>query len=155
MSSYYGKQELVMGSQLKVQSLSLHFFIDGDAVAANVKHRPDEPAVLFLKTEGVDDVTSSTGALDSGEASPTFTAPSNAMGKFGCLIKVGEKIKRVVSAMAVRQDSPEVVSCTLANSTGLSANGDKIVLNVDSAADLAAGDYRGAIEIHYVVDEQA
>jgi len=152
---YEAKNEQPKGVQLKVQSLYCHFFIDGNATPANVLHRPDDPSVLFLKTEGVNDISSSTGALDSGEASPTTVAPSNAAGKYSALIKVGEKVKRIVSAKAVRQDSPEVIGCTLANTTGLSANSDKIVLDIDSAVDLSAGDYRAALEVHYVVDEQS
>lgn len=150
--SYDPKSEHTRSVALKVQSLYLHLFIDGDAVPANKKHRPDDSAVLFIKTEGIDDTSS---ALDSGEAAPSFVAPVDANGQFSVLVKVSEKIKRIVSAKCVRQDASEVISCTLANTSGLSANGDKIVLNIDSAVNLAAGDYRGCLEVQYVVDEQS
>jgi len=153
-NAYQAKSELVLGAQLRVQSLKLPFSITGNATPASVVITRDDPSVLFVKTEGVNQIT---GALDSGDTAPTLASAVDANGVFNVMVKVGEKIKKVVSAKLVRMDSAEIIACTLpsAPSSGIVAGGslDKIVLNVDSGADLSSASPKYCLEVDYVVDE--
>lgn len=154
MPNYQAKTELVLAKQLKVQTLSFPFSILGNATPASVVVSQDDPALLFIQTEGTDRITVAAGALDSGEAVPTYTAPNDANGQFAILVKVSEAIKKVHSAKIVRRNGQEVISCSMANTTGLSANGDKIALNADSAVALnAANTLDACLEVSYEVVE--
>lgn len=117
--------------QLKVIELEIPFSIVGSATAANVVPTCDEPALVFLATEGVDQITA---ALDSGEAAPTFASPSDSAGTFNIMVKVGESISKVIGAMIIpRTSTGSVKPAYLANTTGIDANGNKICLNCTSA----------------------
>lgn len=151
---YDAKNELVEDRQLKVQRLSIPLTIVGNAVAANVVCRNDEPAILFLQTDGVDQITP---ALASGETATYTVATSDATGVFRALVKIQEPIGKVVAAYACRRDAFEVVPARLGSASGIttgSAGGKSIMLAVDCALALNAGNTLDAcLMIEYVVAE--
>lgn len=150
MPNYYAKNELVQGRQLKVQRLVIPFAITGNATASAVSISRDEPALLFLKTEGVDEITP---ALDSADGTPTLTAANDANGIFNLMIKISEQVGKVMHAQVVGRDAATLVVCTLADSDGISAAGDKILLDCDTAVDLSAANLDACLELEYVVAE--
>lgn len=149
MPMYDAKQSQVRERQLKIQELRIPFSIASGAASST----NDEPAVLFVKTASVNQISSSTGALDSGETAPTFVAQDNANGLFSVLVKVGEPIKKVAYAMIVRRSAHGLDTCKLANTTGVSENGDKIVLDCDTGVDLSAAALDACLLVGYEVQE--
>jgi hypothetical protein len=150
--SYEAKDSLVRDRQLKVQEVCIPLAITGNATPASVSVVSDEPAIMFIRTEGVDGITEASGALDAGQTAPTFTSPDDATGVFAILIRAGEPVEKVVSAKLVSRSSTECVAIDLAG-TGIDAIGDKICLNADSAVDLSAADLDCAIEVKYIAAE--
>ena len=94
-TSYYAKNDLQMRNQLKYQQLTLPFKIVGNATPSSVVISQDDPSILYLKTQGVDQITA---ALSSGETAPTYAAPNDASGIFNILVRVQEPIVRVAYA---------------------------------------------------------
>lgn len=151
--SYQAKDSAVRGRQLKVQRLSIPLLITGHATPASVVAKADEPAIMFVQTEGVDGITVAKGALDSGQAVPSFTAADDSDGKFGVLIRVGEQVGKIVSFSVSPRATGSTASVTLANTTGLDSVGDKICLDVDTAVDLSAANLDCTLTVEYVVAE--
>lgn len=151
---YDAKNELVEDRQLKVQRLTIPLTIAGNATAASVVCRNDEPAILFLQTDGVDQITP---ALASGETATYTVATSDATGVFRALVKIQEPIGKVVACYAARRDAFELVPGRLGSATGIttgSAGGKSIMLAVDCALALnAANTLDAALVIEYVVAE--
>lgn len=150
---FEAKKPIVREKQLKVQSLYLPFSIVGNATPASVAVTRDDPAILFIRTEGTDSITEAAGALDAGETDPSFATEVDANGVFSLLVKIEEAIHKVVAAKIIRRNGQEVISCSMADTDGISANGDKIVLNADSGVDLSAATLDAALEVHYIVSE--
>lgn len=149
MPNYAAKDELVQGRQLKVQRLVIPFSIVGNATASLVSISRDEPALLFIKTEGVDEITA------VADGTPSFTAANDANGIFNILVKISESVAKVMHAKVCLRDTVnKIYGCSLANTTGLTAAGDKIVLNCDGDVALNAGNTLNAVlEVEYVVAE--
>lgn len=150
---YRAQKEAVQAVELKVQQLALTFSITGNATPASKTIAVDDPAVLFIKSEGLSQVTAAAGALDSGEATPSFDlTATDSTGQINFLVKVGEQIKKVVSAQVVNRASGVSEPC-YPNASGLSvsANGDKILLNCNTASDLSAANVTACLIIRYIV----
>lgn len=149
MPSFYPKNELVQNRQLKVQKLSIPLLITGNATPASVVVASDEPGFVFLKTQGVDKITP---ALN-GDTAPTFVAQNDATGLFSVMIIVNEQIGKVLDARLVRRTAHASDSAKLANTTGITALGDKIVLDCDTAVDLSAANMDSCLIVEYTVAE--
>jgi len=149
--AYEAKQEAVLNRQLKVQELCIGLAITGNATPASVVVTVDEPALLFIKTQGTDKITAAAGALDSGEAVPTFVAQNDANGLFSALVKVEEPISKVLSAQLIRRTAHGVDTVKLANTNGISANGNKIALDCDTGVDLSAASLDACLIVKYIV----
>lgn len=153
-ASFQAKDSQVRDRQLLVQSIVIPFSIVGNATSTAVLPTNDEPSILFMNTQGVNQITA---ALSPGEAVPTYVSPSDGLGKFSILVKINEQLVKVVDAFMVQRAGAagnEVVACRLANTTGLSADGDKICLDADSAIAINASntlDY--ALHVAYVTHE--
>lgn len=147
MPNFPAKDELVLGRQLKVQRLVIPFVITHHATASAVAISRDEPALLFLKTQGIDQITA------VADGSPSFTSANDANGIFNLLVKISEPVAKVMHAEVISRDAAALVVCTLANTSGLSAAGDKIVLNCDTAVDLSAADLNACLCLEYVIAE--
>lgn len=150
MPSFSPKNELVQNRQLKVQQLVIPFTITGNATPASVAITRDEPALLFLKTEGVNQITA---ALDTADGTPTLTAADDSDGIFNLMVKISEPVGKVMSARVQSRNAAAIVGCTLANTTGITAGGEKIVLNCDTAVDLSAANLDACLIVEYVVAE--
>ena len=154
MSSYQAKNEKTLARQLKVEELAIPLFVTANAVPANKTQASDEPALLFINTQGISGITLANGAVDSAAelAAITFASATDTTGIYNLLLRVGEQVVKVVSAQVVRRDGNEVISCTFPTGAlnGISSAGDKIVLNCDSAVDLSATNYDASLLVRYV-----
>jgi hypothetical protein len=153
--SYSSKDEVLQNRQLKVQRVSIPLSIVGNATPASVVPRNDEPARLFLQTEGVDQIT---GALDTNETATYTTAASDVNGVFRALLKVRESVEKVVSAKCVNRIDGSFEPAFLGSATGITTGtggGKSIMLAVDSDVALnAANTLNACLEVEYVVAEQ-
>ena len=150
MPSFYPKSELVQNRQLKVQRLVIPFAITGNATPASVAISRDEPALLFLRTEGVNQITP---ALDAADGTPTFVSQVDANGLFSIMVKVGEQVQKVMNAIIIRRATHGLDTCKLANTSGITAAGDKIVLDCDTGVDLSAANLDACLVLEYIVAE--
>lgn len=152
--SYLPKESQVQKRALKVQSLVIPFQIVGSATPASVVLSNDEPSVLFMNSEGVTQISVAGGALDSGEAVPSFSlAKSDAGGDVNCLVKVGEQIEKICQAQVIIRSSGAAVA-SYADATPISANGDKLLLNIENLpAFNSAVTVSGCLKVDYIVQE--
>lgn len=154
--SYPSKHELVQGRQLKTRRLVIPVLITGHATAASKSITYDEPALMFLKTEGLDHITLANGAVDSaGELSAiTFASANDANGIFSVLVRCGEAVDKVCSVKLVKRNGAEqVVGTAPTGATAyITSGGDKVVANFDTATDLSAGNLDCSIEIEFVAN---
>lgn len=150
MPNFPAKDEKVQNAQLKVQELSLRLAITGNATPASVAVSVDDPAILFLRTEGVNKITA---ALDTADGTPTIVSPVDANGLFAAMIKVGEPVAKVLSAQLIRRTAHGVDTCKLADTDGITAAGDKIILDCDTGVDLSAANLDACLVVKYVVAE--
>lgn len=150
-TSYMSQDSLIQDRQLEVLRLSIPLSIVANATPASKTQSNDEPARLFLNTEGVQQITLANGAVSSvAELSAiTFASPSDATGVFNLLLKFNEPVIKVCSAMLVRSNGQEVISCTLtsAPASGITSAGSSVVLNADSAVNFATTNYNACLEI--------
>jgi len=157
--AYESKDSQVRSRQLKVQKVSIPFQIVGSATPAAKVLTSDEPSLLFLAVEGIDNITVASGALNSDDTVPTLASAADATGIFSVLVRIQEQVEKVVSAKVSCLSSADLVTCTLpsAPASGIVAGGalDKIVLNVDSGLALTSGTRQLCLELEYVVAEDA
>ena len=154
-TSFSAKNEQVLGAQLRVQTLHLPFVITGHATPASVSVVCSDPSVLFIKTEGVDQITA---ALAAADTAPTYASATDSTGVYNILVKISEPVKKVTSAYIVRTGSAaEIYACTLpsAPSSGVVAGGalDKIALNADSASAFTSGTHTCSLVVNYEINE--
>lgn len=152
--SFQSKNSLVLGRQLKVQRLVIPFTITANATPASVVLGSDEPAVLFIRSEGVDQITTASGALASGEVATYTTAPVDATGIINLLVKlrpddIGLKVCRASAVSRVTGVSQPVM---LGDADGLSSLGN-LMLTMDSTVNFATTNFDGCLEVEYVVAE--
>lgn len=151
--AYESKNSQARGRQLKVQSLALSFSVLGHATPASKTITRDDPSLLALKVEGINQFTN---ALDADDTTPTMATAVDSTGVFNVLISVGEEIEKVVSALLIKRNGQEVISLSLpasAPADGIVAGGarDKIALNVDSGIDISAANLLDAcILVQYI-----
>lgn len=151
---YQAKDELVRGRQLKVQKLVIPFLITANATPASVVVRNDEPAVLFIRSEGVDQITSSAGALASGETATYSVAAHDANGILNFYIKLGsdEDCLKVMYAVVIDRVNGTVQPAKLGDADGISSVGN-IMITSDTTVNLATTDLNGCLIVEYVVAE--
>lgn len=151
---YEAKASNVAARQLKVQRLAIPLTIAGNATPASVVLRNDEPSVLYLQSEGVDQITA---ALDTNETATYTVAANDANGVFRALVSIQEPIAKVVAAYAIRRDAFEVIPGRLGSASGITTGvdgGQKIMLAFDSALALnAANTLDACLVVEYVVAE--
>jgi len=156
-SAYYPKNDATYKRSVKVQKLSIPFFIQHNATPANKVVTPDAPELLFLGVQGINNLTVASGAFDSSaeQSAITFASANDASGIFSLLVRVGEQVSKVMYVRISRRDGSEVVAGTAPTgaSAWISSLGDKIVANVDSAVDLSAADGNYVLEVEYIAHE--
>lgn len=151
---YNPKNPQVADAALKVQRLVIPATIIGNATAASVVCKNDQPSLVSLQTDGVDQITA---ALAANETATYTVATADATGVFRALVAINEPVAKVVAAYAVRTDAFEVVPGRLGSATGITtgtAGGSKIMLAFDTALALnAANTLNCALVVEYVVAE--
>lgn len=121
MGMFYPKNENVRRRTDQVTRLNLGFKIVGSATAANVAITIDDPTMLYLKTEGVDQITA---ALASTETGPTYASATDSTGVTNALVDIGEPLSKVVAAYLVSRTANLVsyANVTATPATGLVVN---------------------------------
>lgn len=153
------KNSAVQQQRLAVQRLVLPFRIVGNATAASVQHLVDANEILFLQTQGVNNISTASGALASGETATIAASISDANSIFAMFVKIlDDKCAKVCNA-AVHVRKPDaniaIVPCTLENgsSNGISSLGN-IVLSVDLAGPAlnASNTLDACLVVEYVLE---
>lgn len=151
--AYEAKNSAVQGRQLKVQELAIPFSITAHATPASVVHTNDEPAVLFIRTEGNDKITTGSGALVSGETATYSVAANDANGIVNFYVKLGEdNCSKVVSAVVIDRVNGTVQPAKLGDADGISSEGN-IMITSDTTVDLSTTDLSGCLIVKYIVEE--
>lgn len=150
-SSFYPKDSLAMDRSLKVQSLCIPLSVTSSATPASVVLGNDEPSVLYLQSQGVDQIT----AADSVAAAQfNDTTPSDASGQLNCLILVGEQVAKVMQARLRNRvtgvEYPLVQD--LGSSNGVSTSGN-IMLSVTTSVNFGTTSLNACLEVEYVVSD--
>ena len=161
-SAYYPKDDLVYGRSVKVQRLSIPFYITHNATPASKVISVDEPGLLFLDVQGINNCTVAAGAFDtSAEAAGiTFASPTDSTGAFSLLVRIGNGSELIQKVMSVKCSSRNgAVSGILCSPpTGalsgsvefITSLGDKIVANVASGINLSTTDADLILEVEYI-----
>lgn len=149
--SFESKNDQVMGRQLKTQKLVIPFTITASATPSAVVLRCDEPSIMFIKSEGVDQIT---GALAAGETATYSVAPNDANGICNILIKLQpeEMCAKVLRCSVMERVTGANEVAKLGDADGVSSLGN-IMLTVDSAVNFATTNYNACILVEYVVQE--
>lgn len=149
--SYESRNSLVKGRQLKVQRLVIPFTVTASATPSAVVLRDDEPSVLFLKSEGVDQIT---GALASGETATYSVSPNDANGIMNLFIKIQPEDSCLKVHQANVRDRVNGGSqpCKLGDADGISSAGN-IMLTMDSSVNHTTTNFDGCLEVEYSVVE--
>lgn len=147
--SFEAKKSQVRGRQLKVQRLVIPFKITANATPASKVITSDEPSLLFLKVEGIDQITEASGALASGETLPSLASATDSTGVFNLLVKIDEEVEKVCLVRVTGRDGTQLSKQgqILASSSG----GKTIVCNLTSGVNLASASLDGVLEVEYVV----
>lgn len=153
--SYQAKDSTVDNRQLKVQRLVIPFTITGNATPASKVIAADEPSLLFFKTEGLDQITVASGALESGEVLPTLATATDSTGVINALVKINEPLAKVMSVKVIGRTATALdkQGTILAFTTGSTNSGKSIVCNLTTAVNLASASIDAALEVEYIVAE--
>ncbi len=150
--SYQSKNSLVQGRQLKVQRLVIPFTVTASATPSAVVLHTDEPNILFLQSEGVNQIT---GAKASGEtATYTSTTPDDSDGLMNLFVKIQPEdvCVKVMQAKITNRITGTLSPCFLGDADGISSLGN-IMLAMDSATDLSTTNLDACLEVEYIVAE--
>lgn len=168
-SAFYPKSSQVMQRAIEVQELIIPFTITANATPASKVLGSDEPSILFLQTQGNTQITTTSGALDAGEAVPTFDlAVSDAGGAFNMLVNVapgglynyppvqGDLVLKIMSVSAKDRGTGTAFT-TYINTTNppLDANGHSMLVNCVAPNSLATTSINGVLTISYTTMEPA
>jgi len=152
--SFNPKNEVVFNRSLKVQKLSIPFTVTGNATPASVVLRNDEPAVMFIKSEGVDQITA---AIPSGETVTFTTAPDDSDGILNILVKINEPILKLVSMRCANRASGAAIPAKLGSATGVSVvssgSGTCLMIVTDSGVDYSSANEDACLEVEYIAAE--
>lgn len=150
MSTFEAKNSQVFGRQLKVQRLVIPFTVTANATPASVVLRNDEPSVLFIKSEGVDQIT---GALASGETATYTVSPNDVNGIINLYVKIdGDDCLQVCRANVTDRVNGGSQPCKLGDADGISSVGN-IMLTMDATVNLATTNFDACLDVEYVVAE--
>jgi hypothetical protein len=163
-SGYYPKSYPVMQRAIEVQRLVIPFVINSNATPSSKVLQEDEPSVLFLQTQGATQITTSSGALDPGEAVPPFDlAASDASGAFNLLVNVApgevpvsngdQPIKIMHAEISDRNTGARYLCYHNVINPDIDVNGTKMLLNCASGVNFATTSLNGCLEIEYTVQE--
>lgn len=156
MANFNAKNEQQLNRQLKVQKLSIPFVIVGNATSSSVSVSCDEPSLLFIKTQGVDQITA---ALATSETATYTTSPDDSNGIFNILVRIQEPVNKVVSIRVADRVTGANELAYIGSSSGIttgSGGGQSIMLTCDATVALnAANTVSGCLEVEYIVNEHS
>lgn len=152
--SFDAKNAQVQDRKLKVQRLVIPFTITGNATPASKTIASDEPSLLFLKVEGINQITEAAGALEDGETLPSLASATDSTGVINALVKIGEPLKKVCLVRVVGRDGTQLSrqGQILAFTTGSDNAGQSVVCNITTGVNLASASIDAALEVEYIVE---
>lgn len=152
--SFDAKKAQVQDRKLKVQRLVIPFAITGNATPASKTIAVDEPSLLFLKVEGINQITTGTGALESGESLPSLASATDSTGVINALVKIGEPLAKVCLVRVVGRGATQLSKQgeILAFTTGSDNAGQSVVCNITTGVNLASASIDAALEVEYIVE---
>lgn len=157
MANYDAKDTIVRDRILETLELCVPFSIVANATPASKSMTEDEPSLLFLNTQGIQDITLADGAVDSQAEldALTFAVPNDAAGIFNLLLRMNEPVVKIVSAQIIQLNGSEMINCTFVtgSTNGITSAGNKVVFNADSAVNFATTNYNATLIVNYVVGE--
>lgn len=163
-SGYYPKSTQVMQRSISVQRLVIPFTITHNATPANKVLGTDEASIVFLQTQGITQINSTSGALNTGESAPPFDlSAADASGAFNLLINVnpgggvpgnGDVVIKIMQAR-ISDRTTGATYATYHNSTNpdLAGSGSQMLINCASGVNFATTDLNGCLAIEYTVQE--
>lgn len=148
--SYDSKNSQAKGRQLKSQRLVIPFTITASATPSAVVLGCDEPGLMFLKTEGKDQIT---GALEVGETATYSVSPNDANGIMNIFIKLSpdESCSKVLRAQVTSRTTGVQQPVKLGDADGVSSLGN-IMLTLDSSVDHSTTNVDASLEVEYIAD---
>lgn len=154
-TGYNAKNELQFNRQLKVQRMSIPFVIVGSATSASVSVHTDEPGILFIRTQGNDQITPN---LTTGETDTWTDTATDSTGVFNILVRIQEPVNKVVSMRVADRKRGTSSPCYLdgTGDNGISNTGSDLTLSCTSDVALNASNTLDAcLEVEYIVDEHS
>ena len=153
--SFEAKDPQVQGRALKVQRLVVPVAITANATPASKILASDEPSLVFIKAEGINQITTSTGALETGETLPTLATATDATGVINVLVKINEPLAKVMSVKVTGRNSTQLQKQgeILAFTTGSTNSGKSVVCNITTGLNLASASMDAVLEVEYVISE--
>ncbi len=153
--SFQPKDSQVMGRANKVQRICIPLTITHHATPASKAIASDEPSLVFVKTEGLNQITEAAGALETGETLPTLATATDSTGVINVLVKIGEPLQKVISVKLTSRGATQMgkQGQVLAFTTVSTNCGKSVVANITTGVDLAAADIDAVLEVEYVIAE--
>lgn len=154
-----------MERSIEVQRLVIPFFIHADERGPASKGLgTDEASILFLQTQGVTQISVTSGALDPAESVPPFDlAALDSTGAFNLLVNVspgevpgsnGDRPVKIMQARISNRANGAVYPCYHNTSNpDIDVNGTKMLLNCASGVNLASTSIDCCLEIEFTVHE--
>lgn len=152
MSQFDAKDDLVRGRAQKVQRLSIPLLITHNATPASKSVASDEPSILFVNVEGIVGISTSSGALESGEVAPTLATATDSTGVINICVLIKEPLVKVMDVQCITRNSTacNVGGNILAFSTVSANSGQSIFANLTTGVNLAATDLNACIIVEYI-----
>ena len=148
--SYMSKDSLVQDRQLKVQRLVIPLTIVGSATAASVSLSNDEPSIMFLQSESVNQIED---ALSVGETATYSATADDSDGIMNIFIKVQESVSKVCRAQIINRVTGVAQPVKLGDANGLSSLSN-IMLTLDSSDSFAtSATFEYCLDVEYIVQE--
>ena len=147
-------------NQLKMQELVLEYNYAGNATPASTVVTIQDPSILMIETES----TSASGTTDLSTVTSTETltfpnAPDDSAGEYNALVRVGEKVRRLVSVEVKNKFTGAVIPTTqmTAPADGLigestAGDDDLIAVDIDHGADLTSADLDLVMTLKFILD---
>jgi len=148
--SFYAKNSQAMDRENKVQRLVIPFSVTHSATPASVVLASDEPSLMFLKSEGVDQITAELALL--GDSVTFSVSPNDANGILNILIQVGESVHKIMRADVTDRVNGGSQPCKLGDADGLTTLSN-IALTMDSTIDFATTSANLCLVVEYIVND--
>jgi hypothetical protein len=155
---FYPKGDRAFDRAIKVQRLTIPFLITHNATPASKTLATDEASVLFLQTQGLTQISTTSGALDPGQSVPTLDlAAADASGAFNLLVNVNidQPVKIMHATISDRSVGTNYATYHNVSNPDIVTGGTtwQMLLNCASGVNLSTTDLNGCLEIEYITAE--